>query len=84
MVRQSVKVNISSGLHFRPTGKLTEKAMVFESDITMKKGENETNVKSFLSVLAACIKCGDEVEIICEGTDEKEALEAVVDFLSHE
>ena len=31
-----------------------------------------------MSVLGACVKCGDEVEFICEGEDEKEALDALV------
>ena len=30
-----------------------------------------------LSVLGVCIKFGDEIEFVCEGTDEEEALEAV-------
>jgi phosphocarrier protein len=29
-------------------------------------------------VLGACVKCGDEIELVCEGVDEKESLEALV------
>jgi phosphocarrier protein HPr len=36
------------------------------------------NAKSVLSVLGACVKSGDEIEFVCEGPDEKEALEAMV------
>ena len=36
------------------------------------------NAKSVLSVLGACIKSGDEIEIVCEGEDEEEALKALV------
>jgi len=32
------------------------------------------NGKSVLSVLGACIKTGDEIEITCEGEDEEKAL----------
>jgi phosphotransferase system HPr (HPr) family protein len=32
-----------------------------------------TNAKSVLGVLSACVKHGDEIELVCEGTDEKEA-----------
>ena len=67
MVKQKVRVKVLSGIHFRPAGKITEKALQYES-----------NVKSFLNLLAACIKCGDEIEIRCEGPDEKEALEEIV------
>jgi len=29
-------------------------------------------------VLGACIKSGDEIELVCEGEDEKEALTSIV------
>lgn len=84
MVRQNVRVNVLSGLHFRPAGKLTELAMGFDSEITIAINGNEANGKSFLSILAACIKCGDEVEVICDGSDEQAALEKIAEFLSKE
>ena len=39
----------------------------------------EVNAKSVLSVLGACIKFGDEIEFVCEGDDEDEALKAMVE-----
>ena len=36
-----------------------------------------------LSVLGACIKTGDELEFICEGPDEEEALKAVVELVKN-
>ena len=35
----------------------------------------EVNAKSVLSVLSACIKNGDVITMICDGSDEAEALE---------
>ena len=40
------------------------------------------NAKSVLSVLGACIKCGDEIELICDGADEQEAMKALTDAIS--
>ena len=40
------------------------------------------NAKSVLSVLGACVKCGDEIELVCEGADEEEAMKAMVDAIS--
>ena len=31
-----------------------------------------------MSVLGACVRCGDEIEFVCEGEDEAEALKAIV------
>lgn len=78
MVCQKVTIKNPTGLHLRPAGKLCDEAMKFESKITFQRGNTITNAKSLLSVLGACIKCGDEVKFICEGEDEADALEAMI------
>ena len=52
--------------------------MLFRSSVKFLSRNNLTNAKSVLSVLGACIKCGDEIEFVCEGPDEEEALEAMI------
>lgn len=78
MVTQKVVVAEASGLHLRPAGKLCEMCLKYQSKIQIKKGENIANAKSVLGVLAARVQQGDEIEIICDGTDENEALAALV------
>ena len=34
-----------------------------------------------LSVLAACVKCGDEIEVFCEGEDEEAALAGIIKLI---
>ncbi len=77
MVREKLMIKNVSGLHLRPTGILCNEAIKYQSSIRFLSGESYTNVKSVLSVLGACIKCGDELEIVCEGPDENEAMEAI-------
>lgn len=84
MIKQNVRVKVLSGLHFRPAGELTELALKYDSEIKIRTGNSEANVKSFLSLLAACIKYDDEIEVICQGLDEKEAIEAVIAFLNND
>jgi phosphocarrier protein len=36
-----------------------------------------------LSVLGACVKCGDEIEFVCEGEDEQEALKSLVEAIEN-
>ena len=75
MVKAKVVFSNAAGLEVRPAGLLCEIAMRFKSKITFKTDDNyEANAKSVLSVLGACVKNGQEVELICEGEDEKEAL----------
>ena len=85
MVSQKVKIKNPSGLHVRPAGFLCETAMKFQSKITFSSGNgNVSNAKSFLSVLGAGIRFGDELEFVCEGTDEEEALARMVHVVENE
>ena len=78
MVSRKVVIKNPTGLHLRPAGILCKEAMQFSSHITFTFRGNTANAKSVLSVLGACIKSGDEIELFCEGSDENEALAAMV------
>lgn len=78
MVSRKVTIKNPTGLHLRPAGILCKEAMQFKSHITFRYKENTANAKSVLSVLGACIKSGDEIELVCEGEDVNEALESVL------
>lgn len=82
MVSQKVTVKNPTGLHLRPAGILCKAAMEYNSVITFKyNGNNIANAKSVLSVLGACIKCGDEIELVCEGDDEEKALQDIISLI---
>ena len=78
MVSQKVVIKNLTGLHLRPAGILCKEAMQFKALITFTFKGGTANAKSVLSVLGACVKCGDEIEFVCEGEDEQEALNALV------
>ena len=78
MVSQKVVIKNPTGLHLRPAGILCKEAMQYKSLITFSFNDTTANAKSVLSVLGACVKCGDEIELSCDGEDEAEALKALV------
>ena len=78
MVSKKVVVMNPTGLHLKPAAIFCKEAMNFKSTVTFTFGNATANAKSVLSVLAACVKSGDEIEIICVGPDEEEALDALV------
>lgn len=78
MVSKKVIVHNLSGLHLRPAGILCKEAIKYESLITFTSGNTIANAKSVLSVLGACVKRDDEIELVCEGRDEVQALDALV------
>ncbi len=81
MVSQKVTIKNPTGLHLRPAGAMCKEAMQFKTQITFTFRENTANAKSVLSVLGACVKCGDEIEIHCDGADEQEALNTLVNAI---
>ena len=77
MISKTLTVVNPSGLHLRPAGVLSQTAMKFKSDITIVSGEKKIVAKSVLNVMAAGIKCGTEITLICDGEDEEEAMKTV-------
>ena len=72
MVSRKVTITNPTGLHLRPAGVLCRDAMEFQCSVLFRFKDTTANAKSVLSVL---VKSGDEIELICDGVDEKEALE---------
>lgn len=81
MISQKVTVKNPTGLHLRPAGNLCKEAMKFKSLVTFRFDGGTANAKSVLSVLGACVKCGDEIELMCEGEDEVLALKTLTDAI---
>ena len=81
MVSKKVTIKNPTGLHLRPAGELCKTAMQFKGKITFSFEGGTSNAKSVLSVLGACVKSGDEIELICEGEDEEEALKKMVEAI---
>ena len=77
MISKNLTVVNPSGLHLRPAGVLSQTAMKFKSDITIISGEKKIVAKSVLNVMAAGIKSGTEITLICDGEDEAAAMETV-------
>ena len=81
MVSKEVTVVNPTGLHLRHAGYLSKTALRFKSDITIEYKEKTIVAKSVLNVMAAGIKCGTKVKVICDGLDEDEALRAVCEAI---
>lgn len=81
MVSKKIMIKNPTGLHLRPAGLFCKTAVQFKCKITFQHKDTTANAKSVLSVLGACIKTGDEIELICDGIDEQEALAAMVTLI---
>jgi phosphocarrier protein len=83
MVKKIVKVMNPTGFQVKPAGRLCKAALKYKSRITYECRGRIANAKSVLSVLGTGVKCGEEIEFICEGEDEQQALEAMVTAVSN-
>jgi phosphocarrier protein len=51
--------------------------MKFKCDVIIECGEKRVIAKSVLNVMAAGIKCGTEITLICDGEDEADAMDTI-------
>ncbi len=77
MLSKNLTVVNPSGLHLRPAGVLSQTAMKFKCDVIIQTGEKKIIAKSVLNVMAAGIKSGTEITLICDGEDEAEAMATI-------
>ena len=77
MLSKTLTVVNPSGLHLRPAGVLSQTAMKFKCDVLIECGEKRIIAKSVLNVMAAGIKSCTEINLICDGEDEAEAMETL-------
>ena len=72
----------ADGIHARPAGILVKKAGEFAAAITLHCGEKAGDAKRIFSVMSMGIRCGDRVQVMIEGEDEKEAATELKNFFA--
>ena len=81
MYDKDVLVQNQVGLHARPATFFIQKANEFKSSIWVQKDERRVNAKSLLGVLSLGIVGGTKIRIIADGTDDKAAVDSLVDLV---
>ena len=82
MVSANITVKNKAGIHARPSQMIVQTAEEFYCDIFLnKKDDNfKANAKSIFNVMSLAAECGSDLEIIADGEDEEEALEAMIEI----
>ena len=83
MYTQEITVQNEVGLHARPATYFFQKANEFKSGIWVEKEERRVNAKSLLGVLSLGIVKGTNSALIADGSDEKEAVDALVSLIQN-
>ena len=82
MYSKEAVVNNQVGLHARPATFFIQKANEFKCSIWVEREERKVNAKSLLGVLSLGIVKGTEITLIADGSDEEEAVEALIKLIS--
>ena len=82
MYSKVAMVNNQVGLHARPATFFIQKANEFKCSVWVEREERKVNAKSLLGVLSLGIVKGTEINLIADGSDEEEAVEALVKLIS--
>ncbi len=77
MITRDIEIKNKLGLHARAAAKLVHCAAKFQSDIKIRKGDEEVDAKSILGILLLAAGRGAVITVKADGTDEKEAVNAI-------
>ena len=78
MVSKTITIKSPEGLHARPATEIAKSATQYTSTVELALKGNKYNAKSVLNIMSAGIKNSTQIEIICDGVDEENALNAIL------
>ena len=81
MVSQKITITNEQGMHMRPASVLSQAMAPFASNVNLLFNGNAYDAKSVMMLMSACIKCGSEVEVQCDGPDEADALAKMIELI---
>ncbi|MNT16996.1 Phosphocarrier protein HPr [compost metagenome] len=80
MVKKEVVVNSENGIHARPASEIAKLATQYKCDIYILVDGKNINAKSPLMIMSAGIKGNSVLEIQCDGENEEEALNKLIEL----
>jgi phosphocarrier protein len=81
MVSKNLRIKNEEGMHMRPASLLSQMATPFDSDIKINFNGGSYDCKSIMFLMSACMKCGSDIELVCDGPDEEKALADISAFI---
>jgi len=81
MPSQVATIKNNLGLHLRAASKLVKLAHEYRSEIYLQKDDIKANGKSMLGIVTLGATCGSILEIMTEGPDAQDLLDAVIDLI---
>lgn len=83
MKQQKVTIKNRAGIHARPAALLVQTANRFSSEIFLEKNSDRINAKSIMGIITLGATYKSEINIVADGSDEQEAVEALVSLFDN-
>jgi len=77
MISATVEITNRLGLHARPAVLLVKTTALFDSEIKLIKEDIEVDGKSIMGILMLAAGQGTQLEVVCNGKDESDAINAI-------
>ena len=81
--QRTVTIVHKQGLHARPAALFVQLAKQFACRVTVKKGRKIVDGKSIMGLLTLAAGPGSRISIVTEGQDAHDALEQLVELVTH-
>ena len=82
ILKKKIKIKNPQGLHARPASAFVKIANRFESEVTVRKGDDAVNGKSIMGLMTLAANEGSVIELEVSGNDAQAALAALEEFLN--
>lgn len=79
MINREIILKNEEGLHARPATEIAKTANQHTCIIKFEVQGKEYNAKSVLNIMSAGIKNNTQINIICDGVDEEQALKNILE-----
>ena len=83
MLQQTTTIVNKLGLHARAAAKFVTQASLFDSEIYVKRNNQNVNGKSIMGIMMLAAAKGSEIELIIDGADEKQAMQSLLELIEN-
>lgn len=81
MIQGTITITSPLGIHARPAALIASSVLKSESEVTIRFNGKEIDPGNYIKLMTLGAKCGDEIEVIVEGSDENEIFAEITQIL---
>lgn len=82
MIKKPVTIKKNMAMEDRPVAHLVQEASQYASQVYIEMEDKKINAKSIMGMMSLSLQEGEDITVVAEGKDEKEAVARVEGFLT--